>query len=167
MQCSSTLEVVFGGCFIIDPKIEVSFVCCGCDMNFRADSGVGQKPEQTQTRRTRTGTEKAMIDRAAYICFPPKIKRCCTGGIPSFSSTFSLIWATCLDSESASRDDVSKGGTACLVLRLYIQLDLLPCERSDSMHSVSFNAAEKWKGRYLLDQHPCGRACRRNQQLSS
>jgi len=29
-----------------------------------------------------------------YICFPPKINLCCTGGIPSFSSTFSLICDT-------------------------------------------------------------------------
>jgi hypothetical protein len=34
--------------------------------------------------------------RRTYICFPPKINLCCTGGIPSFSSTFSLICDTCI-----------------------------------------------------------------------
>jgi len=30
----------------------------------------------------------------AHICFPPKISLCCTGGIPSFSSTRSFMRET-------------------------------------------------------------------------
>ena len=30
-----------------------------------------------------------------HICLPPWMRRCCTGGMPSFSSTFSLICETC------------------------------------------------------------------------
>lgn len=30
-----------------------------------------------------------------YICLPPKMRRCCAGGMPSFSSTRSLMRETC------------------------------------------------------------------------
>jgi hypothetical protein len=37
-----------------------------------------------------------LLDRLrTYICLPPKIRRCCAGGMPSFSSTRSLMRETC------------------------------------------------------------------------
>jgi len=43
-----------------------------------------------------TNPQREIRKRRTYICFPPKINLCCTGGIPSFSSTFSLICDTCV-----------------------------------------------------------------------
>lgn len=45
-------------------------------------------------RQGRISVEVSAGNGGTYICFPPKIRRCCTGGMPSFSSTFSLIAET-------------------------------------------------------------------------
>ena len=65
VESGAALEVVFRSCLVVRPNEEdVSVVRGYC-------RGV-----------------------VAYICLPPKISRCCTGGMPSFSSTRSFIRET-------------------------------------------------------------------------
>lgn len=52
-----------------------------------------------------------------HIAFPPKINRCCTGGIPAFSSTLSLTFEIWLSAHGSA-------GLAHLPLRLDVDLDL-------------------------------------------
>ncbi len=67
-----------------------------------------------------------------YICFPPKINRCCTGGIPSFSSTRSLMRETCGDISTAwfwGVCGVGKGRRRGkdLVVGFDVELDFFAC----------------------------------------
>lgn len=69
-----------------------------------------------------------------YICLPPWMRRCCTGGMPSFSSTFSLIWETCtqydLVAVSGGRNSGRWRVYVYLVVRLDIEFNLLAGQRS-------------------------------------
>lgn len=38
---------------------------------------------------------RILSSSCTYICLPPKMRRCCAGGMPSFSSTRSLMRETC------------------------------------------------------------------------
>lgn len=44
------------------------------------------------------------ISHKTYICLPPKISRCCGGGTPDCSSTFSLIRVIYCDRRASSED---------------------------------------------------------------
>ena len=83
MQSRSTLKVVLGRCFVVRPSFTVSSLL----LRSRLFSLLQSCPSKAQTPVTRQRDD-------TYICFPPKIRRCCTGGMPSFSSTRSLILDT-------------------------------------------------------------------------
>ena len=78
----------------------------------------------------------------AHICFPPKINLCCTGGMPSFSSTLSFMRETCgqihqpadlsPDTRRPERQSDSEARESYFVVGFNIQLDLLACQGADS-----------------------------------
>jgi hypothetical protein len=130
---------------------------------FASLGGVGNHPSnplqhQKNTRRVSwdgrlegDGEGRRRNKKESYICFPPKINRCCTGGIPSFSSTFSLIcdtftfyqphlfFSTLLFLPFLALFSLREPAKtleremAYPIIRLNIELDFLACEGSDSI----------------------------------
>jgi hypothetical protein len=87
-----------------------------------------------------------------YICFPPKIKRCCTGGMPSFSSTFSLICATFVV-ESCQQAVAARFRYEGIypIVWLNVEFDLLSRQSSDSVEAVSSYQNEMDREGYLIN----------------
>jgi hypothetical protein len=81
--------------------------------------------------RSKKGKGARFSSRSTYICRPAKMRRCCGGGTPDCSSTFSLIRVICGKgrmSEAALRngDDVRHvlGLLSYLIIEIDVKLDL-------------------------------------------
>jgi hypothetical protein len=132
MQCRATFEVVVLGGLVIGPTEQ------------------GETVSPWYQRCSKLDT---------YICFPPKINRCWTGGIPSFSSTRSFIRDT-WHREISTFEWNTQGSESALfeylVVRLDVQFNLLsgkctdperwrsPVSRCNRMYAESV---------FSLDQH--------------
>ena len=97
VQRSSSFEVVLLRRFIVGPASRGSvskFV--PLPFLFRpAHQKLSASPLSSFIPPTRDRSTEVVRKSGTYICFPPKINRCCTGGMPSFSSTRSFMRETC------------------------------------------------------------------------
>ncbi len=95
------------------------------------------------------------LQREDYICLPPKMSLCCGGGIPSFSSTLSLIlsiWSVTKHEKSVpyQRDRYQSRFPCRLKSLLWWALCvLLPRQNSDLCQGEIFK-----KGSFKEDLHP-------------
>lgn len=78
---------------------------------------------------------------ATHICLPPKIRRCCTGGMPSFSSTRSFMRDTCPSRSVRVVSHSFSTRNSYRVVWLDVELNLLAGERADSGQRVSVGLA--------------------------
>lgn len=67
--------------------------------------------------------------RRAYMALPPKINRCCAGGIPAFSSTLSFTLLICVSAvqltyRSRRASTCDKSNTTHMPVWLDVDLDL-------------------------------------------
>lgn len=88
----STLEAEVRHALLVVPR---------WDRKVRLETSSGQLCRDSGIRGAGQAAYSSMSPYAApkyspctNICFPPKINLCCAGGMPSFSSTLSLIRAT-------------------------------------------------------------------------
>lgn len=114
MQRCAAFKVVFRCGFIVGPV----YVSCALERQHKSVECRGS---------VWRGCGAKSATGPSYICFPPKMSRCWTGGMPSFSSTRSFIRETwgC----QFVVDGFGLG--AHLVIGLDVELDLLAGEGAD------------------------------------
>lgn len=151
MEGISGLEVVLGGCLVIGPSGRggTSATCFSLCIFSQSECRAGMN--------------------LSYICLPPWMSRCWTGGMPSFSSTFSLICETYSHHAGKSASllllrSATPGGATMLELTLYsdsisssisLPVRVRTLEQSGQLAFSSRGTSTQSgrRGSSLLDQH--------------